>query len=104
MIYSGIETESQSKNPTRFLQMGARMASVVSQTVPLELLAAGEHGIVVAIDGNETLIVRLQEMGLREGVQVCMVRPGSPCILEIQHQRFSFRFDDLATVLVEVVP
>jgi ferrous iron transport protein A len=86
----------------RFLRKAARMSSVVSQTLPLELLTAGERGIVVQIDGDPDLVVRLEEMGLHSGVRVCMVRPGSPCILEVNHQRFSFRFDDLVTVLVNV--
>jgi ferrous iron transport protein A len=78
------------------------MSSVVSQTLPLELLAAGEQGVVVFIDGNPELVVRLEEMGLHPGARVCMVRAGSPCILEIHQQRFSIRFDGLVTVLVEV--
>ena len=79
------------------------MSSVVSQTLPLELLTAGEHGIVVEIDGSPELVVRLEEMGLHSGVRVCMVRAGSPCILEINHQRYSIRFDDSVTVLVDVL-
>lgn len=78
------------------------MASVVSRTLPLELLATGETGIVVDVDGDPALVVRLHEMGLHPGVRVCMVRPGSPCILEINHHRFSMRFEDSASVLVEV--
>jgi ferrous iron transport protein A len=78
------------------------MASAVSQTVPLELLVAGETGVVVDVDGQPGLVVRLEEMGLHAGARVCMVRPGSPCILEINHQRFSIRFEDSATVLVDV--
>ena len=80
------------------------MSSAVSQTLPLELLAAGERGLVVQVDGDPNLVVRLEEMGLHSGVRICMVRPGSPCILEVNHQRFSFRFDELVTVLVEVIP
>ena len=79
------------------------MSSVVSQTLPLELLMAGEQGVVVEIDGAPDLVVRLEEMGLHSGVRVCMVQPGSPCILEINHQRYSIRFDDSVAVLVDVV-
>ncbi len=78
------------------------MASVVSQTMPLELLEAGERGVVIDVDGRPELVVRLEEMGLHSGVQVRMVRPGSPCIVEINHQRFSIRVEDSATVLVDV--
>jgi len=78
------------------------MASVVSQTLPLELLEAGDTGVVVEIDGRPELVVRLEEMGLHTGGMVRMIRPGSPCILEINHQKFSLRIEDAATVLVDV--
>lgn len=78
------------------------MASVISQTLPLELLAAGEEGIVVDIHGNPGLVLRLHEMGLNTGSRVLMIRPGSPCILEINHQRYSMRLEDVASVIVEV--
>ncbi len=78
------------------------MASVVSQALPLDMLASGESGIVVEIDGRPEIVVRLEEMGLHSGVHVRMVRPGSPCILEINHQRFLIRFEDSVTVLVDV--
>ena len=79
------------------------MSSVVSQALPLELMSAGEQGVVVEIDGAPELVVRLEERGLHAGVRVCMVQPGSPCILEINHQRYSMRFDDSVTVLVGLV-
>ena len=78
------------------------MASVISQAVPIELLMTGEHGVVVDVDGSPDFVVRLEEMGLHEGVRVRMVRPGSPCILEVNHQRFLLRIEDTATVVVDV--
>lgn len=80
------------------------MATVASHILPLEMLAPNEGGSVVQIDGDPSLVVRLEEMGLHAGARIRMIRPGSPCILEINRQRFSFRFDDQATVLVEVSP
>jgi ferrous iron transport protein A len=74
----------------------------VPRVIPLELLRQGEHGAVCDIDGDVEFVHRLAEMGLASGVRVTMLRPGSPCILEINHHRLSFRVDDLATVLVEV--
>lgn len=78
------------------------MSSVVSQTLPLEALAAGERGIVVDVDGQPELVVRLEEMGLIAGARVCMIRPGSPCILEINQHRFSLRIDGSVCVMVGV--
>ncbi len=80
------------------------MSSVVSHALPLEMMSAGEQGLVVEIDGAPELVVRLEEMGLHTGVRVYMVQPGSPCILEINHQRYSMRFDESVTVLVGLVP
>ena len=87
---------------SRFLRKAGPMSSVVSQSLPIELLTAGEIGVVVEIDGAPELVVRLEEMGLHAGVFVYMVQPGAPCILEINHQRYSMRFDDSVTVLVDV--
>jgi ferrous iron transport protein A len=72
------------------------------QVVSLELLKAGERGRICDLAGSPDFVHRLQEMGLREGATVEMVRPGSPCILAVDHHRFSLRLDELATVLVEV--
>ena len=70
--------------------------------VPLEMMSTGEEGRVCTLDGAPEFVVRLEEMGLREGVSVRMVRSGSPCILAVNDHRFSLRFDDCATVLVEL--
>ena len=70
--------------------------------VPLELLAAGEEGLIHDLDGSPEFVHRLAEMGLRVGAAVRMVQPGSPCILAVGNHRFSLRIDDAAAVLVEV--
>ncbi|MDZ4683900.1 MAG: FeoA family protein [Planctomycetaceae bacterium] len=72
------------------------------QVVPLELLKSGEEGRVCEIDGRPDFVHRLAEMGLRTGATVRMLRPGSPCILDLDHQRLSFRADQVASVFVEV--
>ena len=72
------------------------------QLVPLEMMTIGEHGCVRDVDGSPDFVVRLQEMGLHEGARVRMVKTGSPCILAVNEHRFSLRFDDRATVLVEL--
>ncbi len=74
----------------------------MSQVIPLEMLRSGEQGRICEVDGAVDFVHRLEEMGLREGVTVKMLRPGSPCILDVNQHRLSFRADDLATVLVEI--
>jgi Fe2+ transport system protein FeoA len=68
--------------------------------VPLEMLAAGEVGTIVEIDGQADLVTRLQEMGLRPGCEVRMIRPGRACIVAVDNHRFSFRSAEAATVMV----
>jgi len=70
--------------------------------VPLEMMSTGEHGKVCNLDGTPEFVVRLEEMGLREGADVRMVRAGSPCILAVNNHRLTLRTDDRATVLVEL--
>jgi ferrous iron transport protein A len=71
--------------------------------VPLDLLCPGEIGRVVEIDGDQDLVHRLAEMGVRLDVELQMVRPGSPCIIALENRRVSFRGDKAAAILVEVV-
>ncbi len=68
---------------------------------PLESLRSGETGRVVDVDGQLDLVQRLQELGLRLGATVQMLRAGSPLLIAIDGQRLSFRPDQRAMVLVE---
>lgn len=74
----------------------------MSQVLPLHLLRPGESGCVLEVEGDVHLVRRLDEMGLRSGVEIRMVQPGHPCIVALDHQRLSFRGADEALVLVEV--
>ena len=75
----------------------------MSECIPLELLHVSETARIVDIDAAPEVATRLSEMGLHLGVLVRMIQPGSPCILGIGHQRLSFRAEEMATILVEVV-
>jgi Fe2+ transport system protein FeoA len=68
----------------------------------MQMLTSGETGCVLEVDGDAQLVRHLDEIGLRSGVAIRMVQPGSPCIVALDHQRFSFRGEDDAVVLVEV--
>ena len=70
--------------------------------VPLELMAAGEMGHVIQVDGSPDVVHRLAEMGLREQARILMVQPGSPCVVAVGDQRLSLRMDDEAEVLVSL--
>lgn len=75
----------------------------MSQVIPLEMLQAGERGCITDLDGREEFVHRLEEMGLRQGVTIEMLRPGTPCILGVNHHRLSLRPEDSTTILVEVI-
>ena len=50
----------------------------VGEIVPLDLLRVGETGEVVDVLGNEGLVARLAENGLRPGSRLEALRPGDP--------------------------
>lgn len=74
----------------------------MTEIVPLSLMTPGQTGQICDVSGEETLIRRLDELGLRPGTEVRLVQAGQPCIVAIHDQRYSFRTDGNAVVLVEV--
>lgn len=70
--------------------------------IPLQLLANGQAGAIAAVVGKCESVHRLHEMGLREGAEVEMIQPGSPCIIRLGEHRLCMRADDLVSVLVRV--
>jgi Fe2+ transport system protein FeoA len=68
--------------------------------VPLRSLRAGQAGRVCRLTGNDDLVHRLRELGLRVGARVQMIQPGNPCIIRLDGQKFGFRADGAARVLV----
>jgi ferrous iron transport protein A len=72
--------------------------------IPLNLLIAGQSGVVSHLAGCRDTAHRLHELGLREGAEVEMVQPGSPCIVRLAGNKLCFRADDLLSVLVRQVP
>lgn len=73
-----------------------------SHVVPLDCLKESESGQIVELVAEENWLHRLAELGLREGVNVQMVKAGEPCIIAVAGQRFSFRCDPSTLILVEV--
>ena len=50
--------------------------------------------------GGPDHVQRLRELGIRAGVQIEMVQPGSPCIVLLDGHRLCFRETDLIGILV----
>ena len=73
----------------------------MDQLLPLHLLKRGEMALIEELMGqDDDLVHRLQELGLRAGVPVEMLQPGSPCIVRVADRRLSFRDADVFRILV----
>ncbi len=70
------------------------------QLIPLQQLETGRTAMIDQLVGRPDQVHRLQELGLRQGVVVEMVRHGSPCIVRLGDCKFCFREADLFSVLV----
>jgi ferrous iron transport protein A len=68
--------------------------------IPLELLPTGHTARVDQLVGDDASIHRLSEMGLRNGIIVEMVQPGSPCIVKLLGNKLCIRDANLFQVLV----
>ena len=71
------------------------------QLLPLNRLTAGRFGRVAQILGRPDEVQRVNEMGLRDGIQIEMIRSGTPCIIRTGMQTLCLRGNDLLNVLVE---
>lgn len=79
----------------RFLSM-----NTFASLVPLDALLVGERGCVADLDGPPAAISRLQEMGLRPGQALTMVRPGPPHLVQLGEVRLCLRPETGVVVLV----
>ncbi|MEX0585922.1 MAG: FeoA family protein [Pirellulales bacterium] len=69
-------------------------------SIPLSALRPGEVAEVHEIVGPAEHIRRLEELGLRSGAVLEMVRGGSPCIILIGGSKLCIRDDELLRVMV----
>jgi Fe2+ transport system protein FeoA len=68
--------------------------------MPLDLLQAGDWAEVANVDGDPSWVGRLAELGLREGAQLCVLQPGSPCLLQIASGKLCLRGGECSQILV----
>jgi ferrous iron transport protein A len=71
--------------------------------IPLDMLKTGEHAHVVEVSGDAAWVCRLAEMGLREGCQLTVLQPGSPCLLKVADCRLCLRAEESSHILVRPV-
>jgi len=70
--------------------------------LPLDLMKAGESASIVELSGDSSQVHRLQEMGLRAGVVIRMLKPGAPCLVALDNKRLSLRLNGLMDIFVSV--
>lgn len=78
------------------------IAPRLAQVVPLDLLQAGERGVIADLDGPVSAVNRLGELGLRIGESVRMLRPGPPHLVQIGDARLCLRPESDIVVLIGV--
>lgn len=69
--------------------------------IPLTSLFAGQRAVVQSIVGSTELVRHLQEVGIREGVLLEMIRSGAPSILQVDGSKLCLRGDELLRVMVQ---
>ena len=70
------------------------------ESIPVTLLAAGQVAEILQLVGPPERIRRFEELGLRAGARIEIVRGGSPCIIRVGDSRLCFREDAQVQVLV----
>lgn len=76
-------------------------APAVYDLIPLHRMARGQIACVASVLGRPSDVHRLHEMGLRDGTDVEMLRPGTPCIIRLAGSKLCFRGGDQTRVLVK---
>ena len=71
--------------------------------LPLEMLGTGEWADVAEVSGEACWVGRMAELGLRNGCQLQVLQPGSPCLLQVGGCRLCLRGDDAMRILVRPV-
>jgi ferrous iron transport protein A len=69
-------------------------------SLSVTLLAAGQVAEILQLVGPPEHVRRFEELGLRTGARIEIVRGGSPCIIRIGDSRLCFREDAQVQVLV----
>ena len=68
--------------------------------IPITALRPGQVAEVRQVVGSPDHVRRLEELGLRDGARLEMVRTGSPCIVRIGASTLCLRNGELLAVMV----
>jgi ferrous iron transport protein A len=70
------------------------------ELVPLSVLRSGQIAEIGQLVGAPEQVRRLEELGLRTGARLEIIRGGSPCIIRVDGGTLCFRDDESLRVLV----
>lgn len=70
--------------------------------IPLAAMRPGECGEVVDVCGEECLVNRLCERGLRKGCRLEALSIGDPWLLKVDETRMSLRVEGKVEVFVQI--
>lgn len=68
--------------------------------LPIQELSVGDRGEVVEVSGNEILITRLAERGLKVGSKLEAILIGDPCLVMVDDVKLSLRVDQQVAIMV----
>jgi Fe2+ transport system protein FeoA len=72
--------------------------------LPLDMIGSGEWAEIADVEGEPGWVGRLAELGVREGSRVCVLQPGSPCLLQVSGcSKLCLRGGECAQILVRPV-
>lgn len=71
--------------------------------VPVAAMQPGEFGEIVDIFGDERIVARLGERGVRKGCRLEALAVGDPLLLKVDETRLSLRTDGQIEMLVQLV-
>ncbi|MCA8998778.1 MAG: ferrous iron transport protein A [Planctomycetaceae bacterium] len=79
------------------------MPAVVHELIPIDMLRVNESARIAEVHGPQPLVQRLEELGLREGTVIRLVKTGEPLLLAVNGHRLSFRADSSTMIFVEPI-
>ncbi|MGL4424508.1 MAG: FeoA family protein [Gemmataceae bacterium] len=68
--------------------------------LPLDMLKTGEWADVADVEGDPAWVRRLAELGLRAGTRLCVVQPGSPCLVQLSGCKVCLRGGESSQIFV----
>lgn len=70
--------------------------------IPLIHMSTGTSAEIGQLVGHPHDVHRLEELGMRSGAKIEMLRGGSPCIIRLAESKFCFRPSEAMGVLVRI--